>query len=106
MLFESQSSLSAVPCGSYGKACRDRVSVCPRYKAPLLGSYTSLYQAAGEDQQTWLPGWALALSLAHEHVTTSLAWQDFPEIIWSMPPASGPYDSQIYDGEGISFTSS
>lgn len=28
-------------------------------------------------------------SPAHEHVTTSLAWQDFPEVIWSMPLLQG-----------------
>lgn len=28
-------------------------------------------------------------SPAHEHVTTSLAWQDFPEVIWSMPLLRG-----------------
>lgn len=75
-----------------GKACEDGTLVCPRRQAPGLGSHSSLRRAAAKDSplSCWAPmAGRRSRSPAHEHVTTSLAWQDFPEVIWSMPLLRG-----------------
>lgn len=40
-------------------------------------------------------------SPAHEHVTTGLAWQDFPEVIWSMPLLQALAATPLPSGSGL-----